>query len=81
MNNSVRTKSNEILFCLQVLYQNKQINAEERKELTNFLKECLSNETSENKYKLYVAFQDIYYRRNIPSDIKQRIYNCMTLLE
>lgn len=77
----IRIETNNFLFCIQTLYQNGYIDADERKELSNLLQKCLSNETSANKHNLHVEFENIFYGKKLPMNIKELVYGCMNKLQ
>lgn len=85
MNNntaSVRVNANEILFCLQSLYQNKVITASERVELSTLLKALLSDEEDyEKRQNFFNAFQNAFYSKDIPSAIRQNMYQLLRVLK
>lgn len=75
--NSLRLNIGNVLFNLQVLYQNNQIDAETKTRLATMLQSCLSNDT--NKPKLASELRTI--KNNIDAEYKDIVYDCLTLIE
>lgn len=75
--NSLRLNIPNVLFNLQVLYQNNQIDAETRAKLATMLQDCLSNDTS--KPKLASELRKI--KNNIDAEFKDIVYDCLTIIE
>jgi len=75
---SIRTKSNDFLYCFQCLYQNKAITVEEKNRLTEALKELLADENSNTSRKnLRIMLEDIFYGKDLPMFLKQMVENIM----
>lgn len=78
---SLRTESNDILYCFQCLYQNKLISTAKKNELVQLFRECLSEEEyCGTKRKLYKQLQIIFCDPDLPMTFKQQIEKIMDVL-
>lgn len=77
---SLRLKSADFMYCFQCLYQNKVITVDEKNELVNTFKECLSEDIGSKK-KLKILLQDIFYRKDLSMLFKQQVEKLLFLVD
>ena len=73
---SLRVKLPEFLYCFQCLYQNNLIDNEEKNDLVESLRDCLSEETGAKK-NLTIRLQNIFYQPELPMTFKQQVENLL----
>lgn len=77
--NSLRLKMGNILFNLQVLYQNNQIDTETKTKLAKMLQNCLSNDNQKNKENLVSELKKI--KNSVDTNFKDTVYDCINIIE
>jgi len=76
---SFRTKATDFMYCFQCLYQNNLITTEEKNELVDSFKDCLSEEVGAKKT-LRVLLENIFYGEDLPMIFKQQVENLLYIV-